>query len=48
MAQVNSYGGIDEGNSSTSCSVGIVERNVRMGIAKMVSLTKNFKFCRLN
>ena len=45
VAQVISYGGIDEGNSNTSCSVWIVERNGRMG---MVSLTNNFKFCRLN
>ena len=45
VAQVISYGGIDEGNSNTSCSVWIVGRNGRMG---MVSLTNNFKFCRLN
>ena len=48
VAQVNSYGGIDEGNSSTSCSVWIVERDVRKGIAAMVSLTNNLKFSRLN
>ena len=45
MAQAISYGGIDEGNSNTSCSVLIVGRNGRM---RMVSLTNNFKFCRLN
>ena len=32
MAQINYYGGIDQGNSNTSCSVGIVGRNVRMGM----------------
>ena len=31
VAQVISYGGIDEGNSNTSCSVWIVGRNGRMG-----------------
>ena len=45
VAQVISCGGIDEGNSNTSCSVWIVERNGRM---RIVSLTNNFKFCRLN
>ena len=44
MAQVISCGGIDEGNSE-SCSVCIVGINGRIG---MVSLTNNFKFCRLN
>ena len=39
------HGGIDEGNSNTSCSVLIVGRNGRM---RMVSLMNNFKFCRLN
>ena len=32
MAKIISYGGIDEGNSNTSCSVWIVGRNGRMGM----------------
>ena len=32
MPQVISYGGIDEGNSNTSCTVGIDGRNGRMGM----------------
>ena len=49
MAQVISYGGINEGNPNTSCILCLncckkwSHRDVGM-----VSLTNNFKFCRLN
>ena len=49
MAQVISYGGTVEGNSNTSCSVGIVVgRNALILDAEKVSVTNNFKFCRLS
>ena len=49
MAQVISYGGISEGNPNTSCilCLNCCKKWSHRG-AGMVSLTNNFKFCRLN
>ena len=44
MAHVIPYGGIDEGNSHTSCSVSIDGRNGRMGFAAILPLELKEKF----